>query len=603
MGDKVASAPDPAAAGTAWLSAGVIAGAGAIVLGDFRIVSKLGEGGMGVVYKAHQLSLDRDVAIKILASRLAENQEFIDRFYREAKASGALDHPNIVKGVLAGEDHGNHCFVMEFVRGQTLETWLKGSGQLRVSDAAKVTLEIARTLEHAEKHRIVHRDIKPSNIMITPDGEVKLLDLGLAKVMDDDSGPTQVGEMAGTLAYVAPEQARNAKAADGRSDIYALGATLYVVLTGEKPFHGNTPFEVLEAKERGKFEPASVHNPAVPERLDDIIKKMMAPAPARRFQSATELIADLESTGLASAHLRLDEATEVTDGRTLNPSRRRPSQSRRVFTVSASTALALILVGLAYWVWHRTVQPPSAQPQGAEPARGSPVKPEGGPVGAIVSNVEPVDVILAHAIELVTGQRVVDARQTLGQGLAGHPADPQIERLLRELEHGVLLLFQYQTPEETSPIVPLLSADEVTLTRQDNYRFAMVLGRECFIYAYQRDARPSVTRIFPNSRYSPDSNPLAAGQLRWLPDVAQREGASWLHLDTSVGEERVYFVGVTKPLRDPESFGQQFVSDPDGFRQDQDMMKKLESFLQPGPAGEPCFANNGPVQVFRFNHK
>jgi serine/threonine-protein kinase len=272
-------------------------------LGDFRLLKKLGEGGMGTVYKARQVSMDRDVALKVLPKNLAKDKDFVERFYREARSSAKLDHPNIVRGIAVGEEKGFHYFAMEFIDGDTCEKLLAEQGKLKVGDAVKIAIDIAQALDHAHAKGLVHRDIKPENILITRDGTVKLADLGLAKETDENSSLTQTGSGFGTPYYMPPEQARNAKHVDNRSDLYALGATLYHLLTGKLPFEGETAIEILTAKEEGQHVPARRTNPDIPELLDLVIDKMMARDPKDRYQTAADVVAALEKTNCAGDRL------------------------------------------------------------------------------------------------------------------------------------------------------------------------------------------------------------------------------------------------------------------------------------------------------------
>lgn len=269
----------------------------------YSLLGKLGQGGMGAVYKAVQSSMGRIVALKLLPTHLAENKLYVERFYREARSSARLDHPNVVRGYDVGESGGVHFFAMEFVDGQSVGDLLDKHKRFSVADALKITLDIAKALEHAQEFNIVHRDIKPDNIMVTRKGVVKLADLGLAKQTDDDHAVTQTGSGFGTPYYMAPEQARNAKHVDGRSDLYALGVTLYRLLTGEVPFSGETAMEVLIAKDKGIFKKASSLNPDVPPRVNLLVDKMMAKEPGQRHQTAKELIAEIESLALAGDEL------------------------------------------------------------------------------------------------------------------------------------------------------------------------------------------------------------------------------------------------------------------------------------------------------------
>lgn len=278
-----------------------------VILGDFSIVQKLGQGGMGAVFKAKQLSLDRDVALKVLARHLVDNKEFVARFYREAQVMAKLEHPHIIHCYGVGEAHGLHYLAMEYVDGGSLQSWLDKLGRLSVGDALLVTIAAAEALDHAHELNLVHRDIKPDNVLITKRGVVKIADLGLAKPMGDDLSLTQSGVGAGTPHYMAPEQMRNARDVDGRADIYALGAMLYVMLTGEKPFRGTSLVELIKEKETGRFTPARRINPEVPERLDLMIDKMLAKNLTARYQKCHEIIQDLESLGLAHTTLSFIE--------------------------------------------------------------------------------------------------------------------------------------------------------------------------------------------------------------------------------------------------------------------------------------------------------
>jgi serine/threonine-protein kinase len=271
-------------------------------LGEFRILRRLGEGGMGSVYLGYHEELGQQVAIKVLSEHMTGNQVLVDRFYREAKSGALLNHPNIVRTMIVGQDEatGKHYLVLEFVDGPSAHALLDQHSRLSVADAVHVALDVARALEHAHSRNIIHRDIKPDNILITRSGVSKLADLGLAKRTDETSHLTVARQGFGTTYYMPYEQAINAKKADHRSDIYALGATLYHLITGQVPFTGENHLEVVEKKERGVFEPASRLCPDVPPELDMILAKMLARDPRDRYQTASELLVDLDRSGLAA---------------------------------------------------------------------------------------------------------------------------------------------------------------------------------------------------------------------------------------------------------------------------------------------------------------
>ena len=271
-------------------------------LGEYRLLRRLGEGGMGEVYLGFSERLNQQVAVKLLADALSSNQSYVDRFYREAKSGALLNHPNIVRTLNVGRDQatGRHYLVLEYVDGFSAHALLERQGKLDVGDAVHIALDVARALEHAHSRNVVHRDIKPDNVLLSRSGVAKLVDFGLAKRTDETSHLTATRQAFGTTPYMPYEQAINAKKADGRSDIYALGATLYHLLTGAVPFPGESHVEVVEAKNRGEFKPAVALNPDVPAELDRILARMMARHPRERYQTASELIVEMERAGLAA---------------------------------------------------------------------------------------------------------------------------------------------------------------------------------------------------------------------------------------------------------------------------------------------------------------
>jgi len=292
----------------------------ASILGDFRLSKKLGEGAMGEVYKARQISFNRDVALKVLFPHVASNPKLVERLHREGRVMNQLSHPNIVEAYGVGKDQVDgetyHYVAMEFIDGDSLQKWLNRIGKLDLADAIAVTITVAGALGYAHEQGLVHRDIKPDNILITKKGVVKVADFGMVKTADEDMHLTQTGHAVGTPWYMPLEQARNAKETDGRSDIYALGCMLYCMVTGNPPFTGRTIVEVIQAKEVGTFPPARSGNPDVPERLDLIIFKMTAKAAKYRYDTCAEVIRDLQSLNLVGEKLQF--VTGATPKRTTN---------------------------------------------------------------------------------------------------------------------------------------------------------------------------------------------------------------------------------------------------------------------------------------------
>ncbi len=214
------------------------------ILGGYRLVRKIAEGGMGVVYEAVQLNLARKVALKILNEELAAQPEFLQRFEREAKAAAALNHPNAVQVHDFGETQGWRYLIMEYVEGEDLAEYTDERGKLSIFAALDIIEQAAQALKAACEKSIIHRDVKPSNLLLTLDGRVKVLDLGLAKILTEASDLTLSGIGMGSPYFMAPEQAQDARNVDHRADIYALGLTLLFLLTGKRPFDGNTPYSL-----------------------------------------------------------------------------------------------------------------------------------------------------------------------------------------------------------------------------------------------------------------------------------------------------------------------------------------------------------------------
>jgi serine/threonine protein kinase/flagellar biosynthesis GTPase FlhF len=262
--------------------------AGALV-GDFVIRKLLGEGGMGAVYLAHQVSLDRDAAVKVLHERYSSDDAYIQDFIREARAAAALNHASIVQAYAVGDDEGLFYFAMEYVEGSTL---LHG-GRMVVDRALAIGIEVAEALDFGwRKQGLVHRDIKPDNIILTSGGHAKLADLGLARKVND---LTEEGtrELYGTPQYISPEQLLGS-AGDNRSDIYSLGATLYHALTGRFPYTGSTPTEIAQKHLTDVLQPMRSLLPDIPENVARVVETALAKRPAHRYKDTAAFLADLK---------------------------------------------------------------------------------------------------------------------------------------------------------------------------------------------------------------------------------------------------------------------------------------------------------------------
>ena len=263
----------------------------------YRILSKLGRGGMGVVYKARQESLDRNVAIKILSPRLAGDPTYIQRFLSEARAVARLNHKNVIAGIDVGEANGQHFFAMEFIDGETTSRRTDREGPLPETDVVSIGVQMGQALAHAAEHGLVHRDIKPQNIMLTGKGVAKLCDLGLAKQEEAPAQSSGESRSLGTPYYISPEQAKGPEFADTRSDIYSLGATLYHLATGEPPFGGPSALVIMTKQMTEAPPSARRKNPRISRELDRIILRMMAKKKEDRYPTPEALTEDLLKIG------------------------------------------------------------------------------------------------------------------------------------------------------------------------------------------------------------------------------------------------------------------------------------------------------------------
>ncbi len=261
-------------------------------LGDFRILRRLGRGGMAEVYLAEQVSLKRQVAIKVLLADMLDEKDtvLIRRFEQEASAAGGLSHPNIVQVYMVGADEGIHYIAQEYVQGPNLKDYIRKKGPLELNAALRVIRQTAAALQAASEAGIVHRDIKPENIMLTRKGEVKVADFGLAQLSTNKEGVnlTQVGMTMGTPLYMSPEQI-NGRKVDHRSDIYSFGVTSYFLLTGRPPFEGETPLNIAVKHLNEEPPRLSQFRRDLPPAVVDLVHRMFAKSPEKRIQTAAEI--------------------------------------------------------------------------------------------------------------------------------------------------------------------------------------------------------------------------------------------------------------------------------------------------------------------------
>jgi len=325
---------------------------GCLVAGRYLIVEKLGAGGMGTVYKAQDTKLDRLVAIKVLAAHMVNDPGAVARFQREAKALAKVSHPAIVQAHDRGEDRGQQFLVMEYVEGTNLSQVVKERGCISPTLAADYIHQAAQGLQHAHAKALVHRDLKPSNLLLTPERQIKILDLGLARFLQDqlgEAGLTREGFGLGTPDYMAPEQFSDARHADPRADIYSLGCTLYQLLTGQVPFPGSSLTEKARAHEQQEPPPIDERCPEAPAGLVFVVQRMMGKRPADRFQTAGE-VAEALAPYLAASSRSLQELKAMTSWHGSQLILKVPDRRRRIVRWAAASAAVTVLVALALYV-------------------------------------------------------------------------------------------------------------------------------------------------------------------------------------------------------------------------------------------------------------
>jgi serine/threonine protein kinase len=275
-------------------------------IGNYEVLEKVAEGGMGTIYKGRHRQTGQIVALKVVPASMAKNAILLKRFEQEFRAASMLDHPNIVRALEYDGSGASPFLVMEFVDGESLGQRVERDGRMPEAEAIRIMVQVAKALDTAHKQKLIHRDIKPDNVMVTRDGIVKVADLGLVKEVDTDLNLTRTGRGLGTPHFMAPEQFRNAKSADARCDIYSMGATLYMLVTGELPFKSCGPLDAWMKKIHNEITPARQLAPNLSERTDWAIRRAMSADPEQRPATCKEFVEDL--TGQSSRRLSTNES-------------------------------------------------------------------------------------------------------------------------------------------------------------------------------------------------------------------------------------------------------------------------------------------------------
>jgi serine/threonine protein kinase len=277
-------------------------------VGNYDLLEKVADGGMGTVYKGRHRDTGQIVAVKVVASHMASNEVLLKRFEQEYNAARHLDHPNIVRAIEYGDAGSRPFMVMEFVDGESLGKKIEREGRIPERDALKIIVQVAQALYRAHKEKLIHRDVKPDNILVTADGTAKLADLGLVKEVEAELNLTRTGRGLGTPHFMAPEQFKNAKNVDPRCDIYSLGATLYTMVTGDLPFKSTGPLDAYMKKIENKLVPPKKIVADLSDRVDWAIRRAMSSDPEQRPSTCREFVEDL--TGRSTRKLVIGEGGE-----------------------------------------------------------------------------------------------------------------------------------------------------------------------------------------------------------------------------------------------------------------------------------------------------
>jgi tRNA A-37 threonylcarbamoyl transferase component Bud32/tetratricopeptide (TPR) repeat protein len=422
-------------------------------VGAYRIVDKLGQGGMATVYKAYHAALDRYVAIKVMHAAFLEDPNFLARFQREARIVAKLDHPHIIPIYDYAEHNGQPYLVMRFVEGETLKSYLS-SEPLDKPEILRISQAIGGALAYAHDQGVLHRDIKPSNILLTPDGGIYLTDFGLARMAEAGESTLSRDMMVGTPQYISPEQAKGIKALDARTDIYSLGVVLYELLVGQAPFTADTPYAIIHDHIFTPLPTPRELNPELPEPIERVLLKALAKEPDDRFQSIGELTTALEKALESPAEEVSAETIAVAQPPTVDrtakaaapPKKAKPKTKKTrpwVWIVAALAALLCIGAFLCFFVgvpWLRQRQqqratvPEAEQPTAAQLMEQAQAAQENGEwenalelyQAAIEADPQMIDAYIDASAILLRMQDEESAMRVLDTGIEANPDSSEL---------------------------------------------------------------------------------------------------------------------------------------------------------------------------------